>query len=193
MQTGNFKQLVENITFYSENKKNVIYSKDDKIYIKNLMKNWKKTSSEWKFNFAMENTPGVCECGRSIRNLYYIRNVRNGKKLIVGSHCIKQFENEELKENVENIKKSLTSYKKLLTKKQITLKIKFIRQCCDKHKYIYQICESHNELIKLIKKFKFIDNIIEHNDKYYVHNWKIADKRKTIKCILVNSTVKCLF
>lgn len=192
MQTGNFKQLVENITFYSENKKNVIYSKDDKIYIKNLMKNWKKTSSEWKLYFTEENTADVCECGRTIHNLYHIRNIKNNKQLIVGSHCIKQFENEELKENVKNIKKSLISYKKLLAKKKITLKIKFIGQCCDKHKYIYQIRENQHELIKLIKKFNFVDNIIEFNDKYYIHHWKIED-RKTIKCIIINNAVKCVF
>jgi len=190
--TGNFKQLVENITHYSENKKNVNYSKDDKIYIGSLMRNWEKTSSEWEPMFTEENTEGVCECGRSIRNLCHIRNIVNGKELIVGSHCVNQFENKKMKEKVKNMSKAQISSKKLKDNKKIRLKIKFIRQCCDRHKYIYKICENHNELILLLKNKYILDNIIEKNDEYYIQHWKI-ENRKTINCILINSAVKCIF
>jgi hypothetical protein len=180
--TGNFKQLVENVTFYSENK--IIPSKDDKIYYKRLFQNWKKTSSEWDLYSSHPNTDGVCECGRTIHNLYKIHNILNNKKLIVGSHCVKQFDNK---------KRALISCNRLSKHKQLHLKIKFIKKCCDEHKFVYQILENHNELIKLIKKFYFFENIIEKNNKFYFRHWKIESKRKTISCIMVKGIVKFLF
>ena len=193
MQSYNFQQLILNITSHSENANFILYSDDEDIYFSRLLKNWKKTSSEWALFDVEENETDICECGKTIHNLYTILNKRNGKKLIVGSHCIKHFENKELNENVKKIKQVSNSYKKLVKNQKIRLKMKFIKKCCDKHKYVYQILENHNELIKLIKKYNSIDNIIEKNNKFYFRTWKIEPKKKTITCILVNNTARFLF
>ena len=193
METYNFKQLLYNITCESENWNNIIYSDDEEVLYKRLLQNWKKTSSEWALFESEDNEKGICECGRTINNLYTIRNKRNGKKLIVGSHCIKHFQNRQLNQDVKNKKRALISYNKLLDCRKLRLKIKFIKKCCDEHKFVYKISENHNELIKLIKKFNVIDNIIETKNNFYFRSWQLQADRKTITCIRANGAVRVLF
>jgi len=193
MESYNFKQLLYNITCESDNWNNIIYSDDEEVLYKRLLQNWKKTSLEWVLFESEENEKGICECGRTINNLYTIKNKQNGKKLVVGSHCILHFQNRQLNQDVKNIKRALISYNKLLDGKKLRLKMNFVKKCCDEHKFVYQISENHNELIKLIKRFNVIDNIIEKNNKFYFRSWQIQPDRKTINCVMGNNAIRVLF
>jgi hypothetical protein len=60
---------------------------------------------EWKFYKRIKNET-YCICGHDILYNYYIKNIINENKLIVGSTCIKQFmkNNENLIESINKIK-----------------------------------------------------------------------------------------
>uniref|UniRef100_A0A6C0EE69 Uncharacterized protein n=1 Tax=viral metagenome TaxID=1070528 RepID=A0A6C0EE69_9ZZZZ len=60
---------------------------------------------EWKFFKRIINET-YCICGHDILYNYYIKNIINDNKLIVGSTCIKQFmkNNEELIQSINKIK-----------------------------------------------------------------------------------------
>ena len=87
MEKSNFKKLIISIIENS------------------IADNWKEASLEWKLSHTIQNTSGNCICGHKLHNLYYIVNINNNKELIVGSSCVKKFENNALKCVVANIER----------------------------------------------------------------------------------------
>lgn len=67
--------------------------------------NWSEASLEWEFSRSIQNTKGNCLCGHKLHNLYYIVNINNNKELIVGSSCVKKFENNTLKQAIDTIER----------------------------------------------------------------------------------------
>lgn len=83
------------------------------VYVKNLIMKvvdnseasaWEDAVKEWEISDCEEDETATerCICGKeNIRYLFTIRNIYNGNKLYpIGSTCIKKFEREELKEEV---------------------------------------------------------------------------------------------
>jgi len=62
--------------------------------------NWAEAKLEWKCVDVVLNKPSVCECGQHIHNQYIIENMLTYNVLVVGSTCVKKFENQSMTEFV---------------------------------------------------------------------------------------------
>lgn len=51
----------------------------------------------------------TCICSHEINNCYYVHNMITGKRLVIGSKCIKKFGTEDMKKTM-NMRKSIRSY-----------------------------------------------------------------------------------
>lgn len=74
--------------------------------------NWEEASLEWYFSHCIESSNGTCLCGHKLHNLYYIVNSINSKELIVGSSCVKKFENQELRLAVASVEREILEKRK---------------------------------------------------------------------------------
>jgi len=80
----------------------------EKVLDKSVNTNWMNAKGEWtmwKHDFN-EECEGVCACTQhDLYHLYTIKNTNNGHTLIVGSRCIKHFQNPVMTEKVKIVEK----------------------------------------------------------------------------------------
>ena len=82
-------------------------------------KEWDKAKLEWECTHQVKNTKGNCVCGHPLMNLYFITNKLNKNSLIVGSSCVRKFDNTGMNTFLDNIIKEQKEQDKL--KKQYQL------------------------------------------------------------------------
>lgn len=141
--------------------------------IKTLMKNWEKTCLEWKYIKSWESE-NHCICEHEIKYNYEIENKFTKERTIVGSKCIKQFKNDELKTTVEERHKIMTKLNKIMNKKLYTVDVIYKRPF-QNDKALYEIKNTiEGEKIYDIFNKNDVDKNYQFwgfNGKYYIkHN-----------------------
>ena len=96
MENTNYNKLITEIINLSNNKY------------------WNDAKLEWSCVDVDLNTEGICLCGHHLSNLYHIKNKLNGNKAIVGSSCVKKFENNDM----DNYLSFINEYQKLINKQK---------------------------------------------------------------------------
>lgn len=93
-ESSNFKKLSEHIIANS------------------YTKNWEEAKKEWKCVSVNESQGSECSCGHFITNEFYIQNYKTKKILIVGSSCVKKFNEKAMTEYVKREEKRKQQVKK---------------------------------------------------------------------------------
>lgn len=88
-------------------KQEIIKNSDSKIFIE-ACNEWKITHNYWK------DKKDICSCSQLINDIYIIENVNNFITLKIGSTCIRQFQNKNLNNQLDKIKKQKQKIKEKL-------------------------------------------------------------------------------
>lgn len=95
--TKNFQKL----------KQEIIKNSNSKIFIEASCE-WKITDNYW------DDNKDNCTCTQIIKDIYIIENVNNFITLKIGSTCIRQFQNKNLNNQLDKIKKQKQKIKEKL-------------------------------------------------------------------------------
>ncbi len=73
---------------------------------------WEEAKTEWKCIGVVEGDGNECICGHFIINECYIQNKKTQKTLIVGSSCVKKFNEKEMTNYIKQEEKRRKEIKK---------------------------------------------------------------------------------
>lgn len=155
----------------------------DVVINKSQSKDWDIAVKEWYCKSNFKNN-GVCECGHSIIENYIIKNKVNDNELIVGSTCVKKFNNLEMDQYVDEVERKYKDVLKLQRlKAKEELKYNKLKQDQIDSKIPMSVRKQYLQKrydIGIINKFEF--------DFYNSIYWKInlTDKQQSLKLKINN-------
>lgn len=148
---------------------------------------WNNAVKEWDIVSMKENTDAdsICICGNTgLRYLYEIHNNKNGNTLFpIGTTCIKQFEREDLNEEIKNYVMMFNMVSAVENNVRIELKSSFFsRRFLE---YLYRkgaFIETKYNDFNSNKEYKFMLNMFNKR--------KVTEKQnKRITAIIINSII----